>query len=539
MKILLLGINSKYIHPAMGILQLKSNADFFVDTKEFTIKDDISSVVQFINEFAAGLIGISVYIWNASFIKQILSKLPEHFMVVLGGPEASFRIDEFFRFPCVKYIIKNEGEESFVQLISHLKEELPINNVSNLYYRQNGICFTYEQLPDITKIKHDYKLIGDAKNRYVYLETSRGCPYQCAYCLASLDQKVRFFPMDQVKKEILWAINQQAKTVKFLDRTFNANKQRMMEIISFIQEHDNHVTIWQMEIVADIIDDELIAFLKQVRPNLLRFEIGIQSTNEQVTKAVLRKQMFEKIKNVVREIQDCITIHLDLIAGLPYEDKHSFANTFNETFFLFADELQLGILKALAGTRIVAEKQLHQYVFSNEPPYEIIQNTYLSREDLEEIKLVETGLNRYYNSHRFPRTMSYLFLDLKLNPYETFLTLGKYIKEHSDVVLQLPTLAKSLYLAINVSNQDYFLFLIKQDYLSQARYKPPIWWEIKLTKQEKNEILNQIKQEHPKLLLLDLSHNSRLEKYENNKECIYFLILYEIKQTILYHLKKD
>ncbi|MGD9605444.1 MAG: DUF4080 domain-containing protein [Bacilli bacterium] len=539
MKTLLVGINSKFIHPAMGIMQLAANTTWPVLIREFTIKDDFHKVVEEIALVDADLIGISVYIWNACFVKEVLKLLHSKPIVVLGGPEVSFRPDEYFIFPNVKYIVKNEGELALTQLLDYYHNKCLLTEVSNLYYKTNEIHYTYDLIPDINHINHQYELMGDPKNRYVYLESSRGCPYSCSYCLASLDKKVRFFPLDQIKQEILWAINAHAKTIKFLDRTFNVENKRMIEILTFIKNHDNNHAVFQFEVVADLITDEVIAFLQQIRPGLIRFEIGIQSINEKTTAAINRKQDFLKTKDVVAKIKDNITIHLDLIAGLPYEDKASFQNTFSQTLLMFPDELQLGILKALAGTKIVKEKDLHDYDFNELPPYDIQNNKYLTQQDLQEIKLVEEGLNRYYNSHRFEKAMKYLLTEVKYNPYDLFLVLGTYLKDHPTAFLQIKDLASALFKAIQVPNQDYFLFLIKQDYLEKALLKPPIWWEYPLSKQEKNATNALFKKQYRELSLTDLSHNSRLEKYETKQEIQYFLVLYKPKNIFKLTIKKD
>jgi radical SAM superfamily enzyme YgiQ (UPF0313 family) len=537
MNILLVGINSKFIHPAMGIMQLAANASLPVMTKEFTIKDDYKVIVDYIVCFQANLVGLSVYIWNAELVKQILQELPSSQVVVVGGPEASYRVLEYFLFPCVKFVVKNEGEDAFNELLHYLQGDLPLLQVANLYYKNEDIHFTYDALPDISKIKHDYTLMGNVKNRYVYLESSRGCPYSCSYCLASLEKQVRFFPLSQVKAEILLAINSSAQTVKFLDRTFNVDEARMLEILEFIKEHDNQTTVFQFEVVAEILTDKMISFLKTLRFGLVRFEIGIQSTNESTIKAINRHQYFEKLKQKVAAIKENIVVHLDLIAGLPYEDLPSLKTTFNKALLMFPNELQLGILKALAGTQIVSQKHLYQYVFSPKPPYEIISNSYLSTCDLQEVKLVELGLNKYYNSHRFPKALTYLLSNLNLDPYKLFLTLGNFVANNPKVLLQTSWLSKSLSDAIAVNDQGYFLFLIKQDYLEQSSLKPPIWWKYAITKAEKSQILMEFKTVYPHLTSEIFFHHSRLEKWETENMAEYFFICYQPRLVFTYHKK--
>lgn len=535
MKTLLIGINSKYIHPAMGVHQIYVNSKTDCSFREFTIKDNINNIINYINNQSFDILGFSVYIWNINIIKTIISHLSSDIKIILGGPEASYRPNDFLQFPNVLYIIKDEGEAAFNKLINNLDNNLSLDNVPNLYYRiNNSFKFTFSQNPNIKSIKHDYSLIGDFKNRIVYLEASRGCCFKCAYCLASLEKSIRYFDFETVKEEILYVMNNGAKSIKFLDRSFNIKQEQMRNIIKFIQENDNNYSDFQFEIVGDMLDEETISLLKTVRKGLIRFEIGIQSMNRIVTRAVNRRQNIEILKENVLKIRDNIVLHLDLIAGLPYEDKESFIRTFNETFSLRPDELQLGFLKELQGTQISLTKDLHEYHFSNEPPYEVIFNKYISKEELDEIRLVEAGLEKFYNSSNFPRTISYLFDELKLNPYYTFLEIIKYIDIEILNKIQFDVLTKRLYeslinLNLNLDKEKLFS-TIKQDYLLKTNIRPKIFWDTKITREERNEIYQSFNKKYPSLSLDLLYRYGHLEKYKNN----YFLILYQPKKEIYF-----
>ncbi|MDD3999505.1 MAG: DUF4080 domain-containing protein, partial [Bacilli bacterium] len=279
---------------------------------------------------------------------------------------------------------------------------------------------------------------------------------------------------------------------------------------------------FQFEIVGDLLEEDTINLLKTIRPGQIRFEIGVQSTNEIVTKAVRRKQNFSKLKANVLNIKEQITIHLDLIAGLPYEDKDSFINTFNETFLIFPHELQLGFLKELQGTEISKRKDIHNYQFSPFPPYEIESNLYLSKDDLEEIKTVEATLNKYYNTNNFPKTMKYLFQELKLDPYLTFLKIGNMIKISNLKSMQPNSVALNLYESLEDLDREKLLFLIKQDYLLKT-IRPKIWWERKISRGERKTIYHEFVKAYPNLDYETLYRYSHLERYKNE----YYLITYK------------
>lgn len=531
MKNAIVGINSKYIHPAFGAHQIKINCPYQLDLFEVNIKDDFQKIINDLRNY--DLIAFSVYIWNIEYIKNILSNNFKDKIIVLGGPEASFSFDSLFRFPQVKYIISGEGEEAFPELIEYLEGKKDINEVSNLYYiSDNEIKYTHTKLPDITRIKHDYTLTKDFNNKICYVESSRGCYFNCTYCLASTEKPVREFPIEEVKENLLFLLNNNAKIIKFLDRSFNINQKRTLEILKFIGTHDNNYTTFQFEVVGDRLSEEIIDYIKTLRPHFIRFEIGIQSTNPLTMDAIKRKQDFNLLKNNILKIKDYITIHTDLICGLPYEDLESFKNSFNDTFMLFTEELQLGFLKELKGTEISNTKENHEYLFSPNSPYEVIKNKYMSNNDILEVKKVEKVVDKLYNFSKFQKTFSYLFIDLKMNPYETFLKISNYIDCNGSFRDQLHILTKNLYLSLLslVDDKELLLYKIKQDYLSMFRIKPTIWWDQDITRKERQIIYEKVSSIYN--INIDTLYNyARLEKYKNE----YFVIIYKDNKEIYYY----
>ena len=525
--ILLIGINSKYIHPAMGVFQLYTNTDkvkYNLDYFEFTIKDDLNIIINKINNHPSNVISLSCYIWNIEIMKQIIPNIKNK-IIILGGPEASFN-PNLLLLDNVNYIIKGEGEEAFSELLEFLNQERDLNNVSNLYYLEdNNIKYTFNKLPNLENVKHDLSLIKDFKNRICYVESSRGCFYNCSYCLAATEKPVRFFPIDEVKSNILFLLQNNAKVIKFLDRSFNIKKDYINEILTFIKENDNQISTFQFEVNGDNLHNDTIKIINSMRPKMIRLEIGIQTTNEETSRAILRHQNFQKLKENILKIKDNTIIHTDLIAGLPLEDYNSFKKSFNETFLLFTEELQLGTLKELKGTHISKTKKDHEYIFSTTAPFEVIQNKYISIDELNKIRTVEKAVDKFYNYGYFKNTINYLFNDLKLNPFDTFLyTMEQIEKENNLRSLQFDELTKIFYESLSsiVQNKELLLFIIKEDYLTKNKIKPKIWWESTITREERRKVYLYFKDNYS-LNIDELYKYAHLEQYNNE----YLLINYK------------
>lgn len=529
MKTLLLAINAKYIHTNLAIRLLKANTKYQVDLIEYTIKDDISNIIDYIISNKYQILGISSYIWNIEIVKKLLIALKQanpSLIIILGGPEVSYDAIEYINNYQVDYVIVNEGEIAFNQLLDYLHHggELNINNLVTKNYQGK-----LEEIKDLTKLASPHYLPNEYQSRITYIETSRGCPFNCAYCLASLEKHVRFFDINKVKADIIYLQNQGARTFKFLDRTFNTNPKSAIAIFAFIIANYKAGSSFQFEITGDILHRDIIDYLNNNAPkNLFRFEIGIQSTNLAANLAVDRIQDNQKLFNNIKAIQDksIIDLHLDLIAGLPEEDIHSFENTFNEVISLRPLELQLGFLKLLKGTKLRKEAQKYGYVFQSHAPYEIIANKFLSEQDIIDVRTVEEVLEKYYNSRFMPRTITKI-LDNIASAFKFFLEFGKYYQKSfswynynlHDLFIRINAYLK----AINFPNYEEIFFILKYDYLSYFKLRPKIWWQRPI-KNIRNQYIKELYDKQlTKYSLEDFYRYALIEKYQNQ----YLIAIYK------------
>ncbi|MBE6143642.1 MAG: DUF4080 domain-containing protein [Erysipelotrichaceae bacterium] len=531
MKTLLIGINSKYIHPNLAIRLLKANCSFPVDIKEFNIKHSLEDIYNYIIENKYEIVGISCYIWNIELVKLLLPLLRKHnIIIILGGPEVSYNSTYYLYNNLVDYVIKNEGEETFDLLIRYLhNDKIKIEDIPNLYYQDK---FTFDKLVDISKSKMAYDLLEDVENQIIYIETSRGCPFHCGYCMASLDNKLRFFSIEEIKRQVLSLIEKGGRIFKFLDRTFNANKKNFISLIDFIIKHHKENNSFQFEITGDLLDDDVINYINEHSPkDLFRFEIGIQSTNLKANKAVYRIQNNEKLFHNIKLIQEkgIIDLHLDLIAGLPYEDYSSFINTFNEVLQLRPKELQLGFLKLLKGTKLYEEKDQYGYKFNKKAPYDIISNNFLSEEDVYNIHIVEDAFDYYYNKDYFKTSINYI-LDKTDNCFSFFHHLGK--KELKSKKLEHTFKLLDDFVKENfIEYYNNFHELLILDYLNCYNIKPGSWWNERLSPKDKNEVIrtyhkNELKDIDINILykyslVIPLENNYLIAIYKDNKKSIY------------------
>lgn len=529
MKTVLVGINAKYIHPNLAIRLLKKNTNYETDILEYTIKDSITKIINDILKY--DVIAFSCYIWNIEIIKKILITIKNNNkIIILGGPEVSYNANYYIENNLASYVIKNEGEEAFNLLLMHLDNKYDISSIPNLYHK-NG--YTFDKLVDLDKIKMAYDLLDDCQNKIMYIETSRGCPYKCGYCMASLDNNVRFFNMEEIKSQIISLKQKGAKIFKFLDRTFNANK-KFLELLDFIIDNHKQNESYQFEITGDLLKSEYIDYINKKAPKgLIRFEIGIQSTNIKTNKSVGRIQNNEILFSNIIKIQNAniIDLHLDLIAGLPYEDYKSFENTFNEVASLRPKELQLGFLKLLYGTKMHKEASLYGYKYSNEAPYEVIENNFMSKDDINEIHLTEEAFEVYYNSGIIPEATKIIF-EYEKNIFEFYHQLGQNLIKNKGL--------ENIFIHIDnyVKTKKYYDQIHEKliyDYLNHFNIKPKAWWNESLDAATKKQKLREIYSKNENNFnLLDLYKYSILVKLQN----CYILAIYKPNDKKINILKK-
>ena len=427
MNVLLTAVNAKYIHTSLSVRSLYhyAKADN-VEFAEFTINERAADVLTEIYNRRCGAVLFSCYIWNIEFILEVaesLKKVSPDTQIIMGGPEVSFDSVYYMeKYPFIDAVICGEGEETFKEWL------IKGCNIDGMTFRKNGEIIKNRDralIKDITEIPFPYDEADIEKNRnkLIYYESSRGCPFKCSYCLSSTTHSVRFRDIDTVKRELLFFINHKVRIVKFVDRTFNADRKRTCELFEFLIENVGS-TAFHFEIAADLVSDEMAELLKRAPAGLFQFEIGVQSTNDRVIKAIDRKTDFEKIKQTVRVLKEesKVHAHLDLIAGLPYEDISSFRCSFDEVFALKPDVLQLGFLKLLRGTKIRSEEEKFHYRYTQKPPYEILCNDFMSFDDILLLKGIEDVFERYYNSGAFSHAIDYL-LRWYTSPFDFFKSL--------------------------------------------------------------------------------------------------------------------
>ena len=426
MKFLLVGINAKYIHsnPAIYSLRAYAGEEFRenIELAEYTINNRKEEILADIYRRRPKILGFSCYIWNYSLVKELLediSKVLPGIEVWLGGPEVSFDGPELLEaYPVVKGIMIGEGEETFRELLAYYRELLATDKTETRVIKLNsikGLLLREGKTGECTLLEMDelpflYDKMEDFQNKIVYYESSRGCPFRCSYCLSAIDKSVRFRSMDKVKRELQFFLQEKVPQVKFIDRTFNSNHDHCMEIWKYIKENDNGVTNFHFEIAADIMTEEEIALLSELRPGLVQLEIGVQSTNETTLREINRFVNTKHIAKVVDALRqkENIHIHLDLIAGLPFEDYDSFVNSFDEVYAMKPEQLQLGFLKVLKGSPMEAKAVEYKIMYQKSAPYEVLSTKWLSYEQVLKLKKVEEMVELYYNSNQFRHMMPVL-----------------------------------------------------------------------------------------------------------------------------------
>ena len=421
MKILLVACNAKYIHSNLAVYDLQAYASDYADhivLKEYTINQQKDDIMRDIYLEHPDVVCVSCYIWNLSFVKELMADLIKILPGAdfwAGGPEVSYDAEKFLTENSeFKGVMVGEGEETFKELAGYYVEKNPqdLKNMTGICYRDGDqiIHNGWRQIMDLSSIPFIYKDLSEFKNRIIYYESSRGCPFSCSYCLSSIDKKLRFRDTETVKKELQFFIENKVPQVKFVDRTFNCKHDHAMAIWIYINEHDNGETNFHFEISADLLREEELQEMSTMRPGLIQLEIGVQSTNPDTIKAIHRTMDFEKLKGIVDRIHGFGNIHqhLDLIAGLPYEDYDSFRNSFNDVYALKPQQLQLGFLKVLKGSHMMEMCREYGIVYKTQEPYEVLSTKWLDYDHVLKLKTVENMVEVYYNSGQFQNTLEYL-----------------------------------------------------------------------------------------------------------------------------------
>ena len=421
MKIVLCAINSKFIHSSLSVRCLYSYAKGMeenIEICEFTINNSADYILSEIYKTKADCVCFSCYIWNMEFVKQLcadIEKIMPGVKIIIGGPEVSFPpfdLDDYN----ADIICCGEGEETFKELAEHfIRGNIRLEDIDGIVYKKDKdiIINKPRQLLSMDLLPFPYENIEGLENKIIYYETARGCPYNCAYCLSSTIEGVRFLDMDTVYAQLDFFLENKARQVKFVDRTFNCHKERAVKIWQYIIENDNGYTNFHFEIGADLLEESHIQILAKAREGLIQFEAGVQSTNPGTLEMICRTMDLEELYKNVLSIKALgnIHLHLDLIAGLPLEGYVSFEKSFNDTFKLRPEMLQLGFLKALKGSALRKDADKYGLVYKKNAPYEVLYTNDISYDEILKLKGVENILETYYNSNLFEKSLEYLLAD--------------------------------------------------------------------------------------------------------------------------------
>lgn len=501
--ILLTTLNAKYIHLNLAVrllYELNKHREG-IAWKEFTIKEKPEDIAERCKEY--DVVAFSCYIWNITqtlAVARQLKAINPNIKILLGGPEVSYEYDDLIKQPEVDYIIVGEGEIPFEEFLNAYPN---VEGVSNLVHKVDGEMrfFPKSVMFDLLNYKGINPYINDKPeelyNKVCYVETSRGCPYKCEFCLASLDNKVRYLPIDDIKTNLAYLM-EHGRTIKFLDRTFNVKKDFTIDMFRFILDRYKPGQVFQFEITADIVHPDIVAFIQEHVPEgLFRFEIGIQTVNQKANLQVSRKQNFEKTSSVIKKLDNKIEMHLDLIVGLPLDEWDDIKFSIEEVFKLHPPELQLGFLKFLKGTPVRYKHKEHDYVFDPLPPYQIIESKYLSKQQLFEITLLEEALEIYWNKKRAVNTLKYA--ESKYSIFDFLLNLGKHFHEHSN--FHKHTLYDVYDLLTAFANEHYpddavLKQLIAIDYYLHNKLKPKTLYLEEISREEKTGVINAMRLNH-------------------------------------------
>ena len=550
MKLLLTAINAKYIHSNLAVYSLRASAGSIrnqVELAEFTINHRTGEILRDIYRKKPDVLFFSCYIWNMVYVTELTAeckKVMPQVPIWLGGPEVSYDAEQYLRaHPEVDGILCGEGEESFRRLgecyVNYRADVEHLSQIPGLVFRRNltpqkkneetvpsftehsdksyvnyeAGAWEVEQiqtnppapLVDLSTLPFPYQELTDFENRIIYYESSRGCPFSCSYCLSSIDKSVRFRSLELVLPELQFFLDRKVPQVKFVDRTFNCRKSHAMAIWRYLLDHDNGVTNFHFEIAADLLDEDELALIARMRPGLIQLEIGVQSTNPRTLEAICRKTDLDGLRDVVAKVHAGKNIHqhLDLIAGLPFEDYESFGRSFNDVYAMRPDQLQLGFLKVLKGSQMHREAEQYGIIRRALPPYEVLCTPWLPFSDVLRLKMVEEMVENYYNSHQFDETLDALVSRFP-SPFAFFERLAEFYesrreeqRKHSRV--QRYELLLDFIRETFPEEERYFRQLLTIDYYlrERAKARPSFAPDQTAYKEQLSEILRQTgKQNH-------------------------------------------
>lgn len=524
MKVLLTTLNAKYIHTNLAIrllYELNYTSHKGLEWKEFNIKEDKDEVAAHCSAF--DVVAFSCYIWNITQTLAVCEKIKAinpNTKILLGGPEVSYEYDDIISLNYVDYIIVGEGEIAFQEFLENYSNP---QLVSSLVWKSGAEVKVNKMAPmfDLKNFEHSmpyrFDKPEDLVNKVLYIETSRGCPYKCEFCLASLDNKVRYLPNQTIKNTLLYMM-QHGKVIKFLDRTFNIKKDFTLDIFQFILDNHRPENVFQFEITADILHPDIIQFIHDKVPdNLFRFEIGIQTVNQKANLEVKRKQSFEKTTSIIKQLDYKVEMHLDLIVGMALDYWEDTKYSFEEVFKLFAPEMQLGFLKFLKGTPVRQKYKEHGFIFDPNPPYQIIESNYLSKEQLHQIVELEHALEIYWNGKKAIHTLKYVTKHYSI--FDFLLGLGHYFGTQrdfhkyslTDVFEIITEFSKTTYPDDATLQQ-----LIAIDYYLHFKVKPKNLFLDEIDFTVKNKLIDELKLNHHKyryvVLPLSFDFNSFLKE---------------------------
>ena len=536
MKILLAAVNAKYIHSNLAVYSLRAYAHKYegeIQIAEYTINQTVDEILMDLYKHSPDILCLSCYLWNISYIKQIVTELPKvlpYTAIWLGGPEVSYSARELLEeYAAVAGIMCGEGEETFLELIEYYHsgtgktsdaeaeglrgsgEEKgqgrdggitalsgrSLEHIRGIAYRK--VDGTIGQTPprpalDLSTVPFAYGHIEDFKNRIIYYESSRGCPFSCSYCLSSIDRCLRFRDPELVKRELQFFIDHEVPQVKFVDRTFNCRHDHAMAVWSYIKEHDRGVTNFHFEVAADLLNEEEIRLIQSMRPGLIQLEIGVQSANDETLREIRRTMDLDKVRDRVERIKEGRNVHqhLDLIAGLPREGYESFAKSFDVVYAMKPEQLQLGFLKVLKGSLMHERTEEYGLIYQERPPYEVLKTKWMSYGEIIRLKRVEEMTEVYYNSGQFRHTMEYLRRKFG-SPFSMYEALAKYYEQSGLTGMQHSRLARyeilsrfaGLYLADGTEKKEFTEWLTLDLYLrDNVKNRPAFLGEEQTAKEE-------------------------------------------------------